>query len=166
MFSYSGFWVPGHSNVDGNERADHAAWTASHMSFIDPEPVFGISPRAVRTALRLWVTEQLSQKWQKEARCRQSKLLIPGPNLVRSRELNALSRSQLRTVIGLLTGHCPLNRHLNIMGVTADAICPLCLEREETSFHFLGECDALSRHRSSILGGRYLDAEDTATQSG
>jgi len=63
-----------------------------------------------------------------------------------------LSRVYLRILTGLLTGHADLNRHLTLMQIWTDAICPLCQEDEETILHLLGECSALSAKCVNILG--------------
>jgi len=63
-------------------------------------------------------------------------------------------------VTGLLTGHADLNRHMTLMQIRTDAVCPLCLEDKETVLHLLGECSALSAKRVSILGSPYLSYEE------
>ena len=55
-----------------------------------------------------------------------------------------LYRADLRILTGLLTGHADLNRHLNLMQIRTDAVCPLCQENEATVLHLLGECSTLS----------------------
>jgi len=45
-------------------------------------------------------------------------------------------------LVGLLTGHCILNRH--------DPLCSACGE-EETSLHFLGKCCATVQTRHRML---------------
>jgi len=46
-------------------------------------------------------------------------------------------------VIGLLTGHYTLRRHLHIMGLGNNPTCRKCGTEEETSVHVLCECEAL-----------------------
>jgi len=73
-----------------------------------------------------------------------------------------LSRADLRILTGLLTGHADLKRHLTLMQIQTDAVCPLCQEDEETVLHLLGECSALSALSAkslSILGYTYLTYE-------
>ena len=35
-------WEPGHSNIQGNEKADQLARHGAPQSFIEPEPVLGV----------------------------------------------------------------------------------------------------------------------------
>ena len=52
-------WVPGHSDISGNEEADRLARLASITHFEGPEPVLGVSSTTVRNAVKLWsITEQ------------------------------------------------------------------------------------------------------------
>jgi len=53
-----------------------------------------------------------------------------------------LPRREVRTLVELLTGHVDLNRHLALINVNSDALCPLCQEEDESSLHFLGKCSA------------------------
>ena len=71
-----------------------------------------------------------------------------------------MSRANLRILTGLLTGHVDLNRHLTLMQIRTDAVCPLCQEDEETVLHLLGECSALSAKRINIVGFPNLSYEE------
>jgi len=68
--------------------------------------------------------------------------------------------TQSRVVIGLLTGHNTLRRHLYIMGLCNNPICRKCGTEEETSVHILCECEALALLRLTYLGSFFLDLED------
>jgi hypothetical protein len=63
-------------------------------------------------------------------------------------------------VIGLLTGHNALRRHLHIMGLCNDPMCRKRGTEEETSAHILCECEALDSLRHVCLGSFFLDPED------
>jgi hypothetical protein len=56
-----------------------------------------------------------------------------GPNLAIAAQLLSFNRTQSRAVIGMLTGHNTLRRHLHVMGLSADPICRKCGTEEETS---------------------------------
>jgi hypothetical protein len=63
-------------------------------------------------------------------------------------------------VIGLLTGHNTLRRHLYIMGLSNNPTCRKCGKQEETSVHILCECEALASLRHTYLGSFFMDPED------
>jgi len=53
-----------------------------------------------------------------------------------------------------------LNRHLCVMKLRKDPLCPACGEEEETEFHFLGRCSARMQHRYSIFGSYLLELDE------
>jgi len=57
---------------------------------------------------------------------RQARELISVPDLAMGARLMSFNRTQTRVVVGLLTGHNTLRRHLHIMGLCNDAICRKC----------------------------------------
>ena len=74
-------------------------------------------------------------------------------------KLLSFNRTQSRDVIGLLTGHNTLRRHLHILGLTDSPLCRQCGVDEETSAHILCECEALSSFRHVYLGSFFLEPE-------
>ena len=74
--------------------------------------------------------------------------------------LLSFNRTQSRAVIGLLTGHNTLRRHLHVMGLSNNPTCRKCGVEEETSVHILGECEALASLRHRYLGSFFLNPED------
>jgi hypothetical protein len=91
---------------------------------------------------------------------RQARELISGPNLATGAQLLSFNRTQTRAVIGLLTGHNILRRHLHVMGLINDSACRKCVIEEETSVHILCECEALASLRHQYLGSFFLHPED------
>ena len=67
----------------------------------------------------------------------QARELISGPNLATGARLLSFNRTQSRVVIGLLTGHNTLRRHLYVMGLSNNPICRKCGTEKETSVHIL-----------------------------
>jgi hypothetical protein len=74
--------------------------------------------------------------------------------------LISFNRSKSRVVIGLLTGHNTLRRHLHIMGLVDSPLFRKCGTGEETSAHVLCEYEALATFRHVYLGSFFLDPED------
>ena len=66
----------------------------------------------------------------------------------------------MKVLVVLLTGHTILNRHLSIVGICTDPLCPACGEEQETTFHFLGRCLARMQDINTTLGGYILDLEE------
>jgi len=85
--------------------------------------------------------------------------LISGPDLATRARLLSFNRTQSRIVIGLLTGHNTLRRHLCIMGLSNNPICRKC-DTKESSVHILCECEALALFIHTLLGPFFLDPED------
>jgi hypothetical protein len=64
-----------------------------------------------------------------------------------------LSRTQIRVVTGLMTGHYNLRKHLHTMGIFKEnPVCRLCNEEEETTSHTVFECEVPARRRFNLLG--------------
>jgi hypothetical protein len=91
---------------------------------------------------------------------RQARELISGPNLATMARLLFFNRTQSRVVIGPLTGHNTLRRHLYVMGLSNNPTCRKCGTEEETSVHILCECQALDSLRRAHLGSFFLEPED------
>ena len=72
----------------------------------------------------------------------------------------SFDRTQSRAVIGLLTGHNTLRRHLHLLALADSPLCRRCGVEEETSAHILGECEALVSLRHAYLGSFFLEQED------
>jgi hypothetical protein len=59
----------------------------------------------------------------------------------------------MRVLVGLLTGHCHLRRHLHRLGTyKEEPVCKKCDMGEETAHHILFECEAVGRILYSVLG--------------
>ena len=153
-------WVPGHHGVPGNEVADVLAKQASAQCYIGPEPVLGVTSTTVRNAVRQWSAWEQNRLWCLTPGCRQAKSMLRGIDLSLSKYALRLTRRDLRILIGLLTGHADLNRHLTLMKVRSDPTCPLCQEVEETALHLLGRCSALSTTRFTLLGLYRMDYKE------
>jgi hypothetical protein len=111
--------------------------------------------------MKCWMEKQHLALWRDPcSKQRQSREPISGPDLAIGAQLLSFNRTQSRVVIGLLTGHNTLIRHLHIVGLCNDPMCRKCGTEEETSVHILCECEALASLRHAYLGSFFLDLED------
>ena len=78
--------------------------------------------------------------WLSSQGQRQAKELNQGCPSARHKELFKLNRNGVKKVIGLLTGHCSLRRHLTIRGIKNDPTCRGCHDDEEKAVYILCEC--------------------------
>ena len=153
-------WIPGHCGLEGNENADLLARQATTSLFIGPEPVIGLSAQSIHSAILKWAQSEQNRLWQITPGCRQAKMLIKQSKANLSQFALKLCKRDLRILVGLLTGHVNLNRHLAVMKIKSDALCPLCGEDEETSFHFLAQCNATMMLRRGFFGAPLVNPDE------
>jgi ribonuclease HI len=145
-------WVPGHHDIQGNEKADALAKLGSTTTFTGPEPVFGVTKTQIRGCLNSWIVRQHQNHWNRVSGLRHSKSMMTSPSKALTAEILKLTRNQIRTMTGLITGHCTLRKHLHTMGIYKDEpVCRLCDEEEETASHIIYECVALENWRTNYL---------------
>jgi hypothetical protein len=154
------YWVPGHARVKGNEITNKLARSSSVQRFVGLESFLGVSRQTIRRKTKRWMEKQHLALWGGPCSTqRQAWELISGPNLATGARLS-FNRTQSRVVIGLLTGHNTLWKHLHTMGLSDNAICRKCGTEEETSVHILCECEALASLRHTYMGSFFLDPEN------
>jgi hypothetical protein len=82
----------------------------------------------------------------------------PNPGLTRS--LLRLSISKLRILVRLITGHCPLNKHLQSRSLIDEPICMACGMEDEFAFHLLFNCPSLISLRMRLFSKPILSVEE------
>jgi len=125
---------------------------ASFETFVGPEPALPISHTVIKTAMRDWAYRESDKRWQGLTTCWQAKEMITCRCRRRERDLLALSRQMLRLVVGILTGHTQVQRHLSLMGLSIDPFCSYCKEAIESASHFLCHCNYFAVLRTTVWG--------------
>jgi len=77
-----------------------------------------------------WEAKTKASYWNNTPRQRQAKLFIKYSKK-RASELLLHNKKDLRTLVGLYTGHCPLKYYLYKLGQTNNATCRLCKGAEK-----------------------------------
>jgi hypothetical protein len=77
-----------------------------------------------------------------------------------TRYLLRLPRSKLRILVGLITGHYPLNTHLHTTSLIDEPICIACGMEDESAFHLLCNCPSLIYLRMRLFLKPILSVEE------
>ncbi|XP_055714430.1 uncharacterized protein LOC129808685 [Phlebotomus papatasi] len=88
-------WVPGHSNVGGNNTADSLAKSSAKTPFIGPMPTCGYSGSRIKHLLNEKATNEHKVHWAKQPGLRRAKLILE-PDGKWRKEIQNLNKIQLR----------------------------------------------------------------------
>ncbi|CAL4095421.1 unnamed protein product [Meganyctiphanes norvegica] len=153
-------WVPGHSDIDGNEEADILAKTGAHSLCEIPEPAVPVSYRRCRLEVRYWIVKEHCKVWNQSDTCLHTKGILRNADKIPAKSLLKLNRNKLCQVLQVLTGHGNLAKHRNKMGKAQSPLCPKCQEAEETPQHYVGDCPAYLNTRISQFGYHTIELSD------
>ena len=152
-------WVPGHCDIEGNEVADELArYGSSNLSLPIERSVkppigyyFGL--------IRKWILGKSSSTWTNRSDCRISRALWPDLDKAGTLLLLGLDKGTLRTVIGILTGHCHIRSRTFLWERGTPDFCRLCEEEDETETveHIICHCPRLCNLRVRWLGSQFHD---------
>ncbi len=115
-----------------------------------PEPAIPVSLTTLNQFISEWKNNKFTTEWRAVGTARQAKncIRINKPN---SKFFLSLSRKHLKRLTDILTGHCRLNNHLHVMGISSPPNCEKCGD-VETAEHLLCKCPAYLNTRRKILG--------------
>src|SRR5450759_2752207 len=77
-----------------------------------------------------------------------------------TRKILELSKKDLSTYTGLVTGHCPSRYHLKLIGKLQDDLCRFCGIEKEDSEHLLCRCPAIFIKRRKFFEKGLLEPFD------
>lgn len=150
-------WVPGHSGITGNERADELARSGAAIEFVGPEPALPISPCLVRRRISSWAESAHKVIWDNLDTCRQTKLYLKEPSIKVSKYLLDHSKQNCSILVRALTGHCKLNYHMATVRLAESFSCDSCNAEYETPYHLICSCSAFAQLRFRIFGYHVID---------
>lgn len=157
-------WVPGHCNIEGNEKADELARKGSNME--EARAVNGIHAPicTLKRNIELDSRTKANNAWSSRDDCIISRSLWPEINEKRTKSITELSKNNIRLATGIITGHCDIGYMAAKMGRASNDYCRSCGNEEEleTIKHFLCECPALERTRLLHLGALPRELEEVS----
>ena len=123
------------------------------------EPFCSVPNGYIRERLRVWRESEFNTYWTHSLGQRQAERFI-SPSGGKSRRFLSLSRGELRTVTGYLTGHCGLKYQFYKMGLSSSELGRFCELGPETSEHILCKCPRLLGKWVSYFGDRITTPSD------
>jgi len=128
-------WVPGHTGITGNERADYLAKRASEKSEIDIKPETTI--QEIYSKIDSVIYAEWQQNYTNSSTAPTYKHLEPIVNKdIKYMENN---RRKETMITRLRLGKCLLNMYLHKIGRHDTGLCETC-RQPETVEHFLLNC--------------------------
>ena len=146
------YWVPGHMDVAGNERADELARQGSGTRPIGPEPFLPFTTANSKTEINRYFHSKHVSEYSKKDISEKGKIPISSILNTYPKKMRQAKGQHLRQLTWLFSGHSPLNYFQYKTGGSKTQTCQQCNEEPETSLHFLGECVAFATIRLRTTG--------------
>lgn len=151
FFNITICWVPGHTNVLGNEKADILAKTGSENDLpIDDSVLIPFCNLKSKNKLKTYNT--WNQKWTDLHNCENSRHMWPRTDKNKTKILLNKNISQISLLTRIITGHCELHYYSKRKKQRECSLCRKCKEEDETIEHILCSCPALATTRLIHLG--------------
>ena len=161
-------WIPGHKNMEGNEKADKLVKkaTVEGSSVLQQLPnllktKLPISKSAAKQAYIAKLKKRMQLDWKKSRRYHRMKATDPvAPSSKYLKLIIDMPRKQVSLLTQLHTGHIPLAKHLHCINRNDSPLCPICYLSSESVTHFILHCPTHRNARQKLqqdTGGRTID---------
>ena len=145
-------WIPGHAEIEGNERADTEAKKAATVPTLSQPHNY----RPLKSARARYIKAAAKKQWEKAwseniktsaafRRITKGKYAKTGPKLYNEIE----NRNGAAKIAQLRMGHCGLNRYLYRFSIRNSPYCQ-CGYGKETVEHYLLECRNYREQRKKL----------------
>ena len=151
-------WDLGHIGIEGNEEANKAAKEAAEGQVSISKQIPGFlrkalphSKSAAKQEFRMAVKAATKEVWSQasQSRCSQG-IISDNPPDNHQRVLAKASHLAGSIWTQLKMGHIRLNLHLNCIGISNMAMCPVCGWYKEMVDYFLQHCRAYKEQRKIL----------------
>jgi len=146
-------WIPGHMEIDGNERVDMAAKEAAKGKGRIGRKTTSPTMKSARNAATYnTIKATWTKRWNEGRESARQLRRISKRHKVKSGPklyINISNRQQLAWLIQMRTQHCSLNDYLHRFGIIDDPTCS-CGETTETVAHYLLQCNNYEKEREVL----------------
>ena len=138
-------WIPGHTDLFGNEQADKLAKQGS----LKPQPTKQTTLNTAKQMTKQTYKQEWMKNWENGTTGRIVYENMKTPKL--KDETEQLKRKDQTAIFRLRTQHVPFNYHLNRFKPTIPPLCDLCNYPYKTVEHVLFQCRELQDLRQKYL---------------
>jgi ribonuclease HI len=158
-------WIPGHMDIEGNEKADTAAKEAAKSTGNStPSTIPKTSHLRLKTSQFNTINQATMQDWLTSLKTQKTKatfgkLTMNTNNVYQSKKLYSTisKRHDVAQLARLRTGHCSLNQYLHRFGIEESPFCSCNSGAIETVDHYLIHCSKYDRQRSKLIRNAGID---------